>query len=779
MSVLTEMILRYAKSSSKQDVARFGLRLLGYDQETIEEATDEEVWRSTEEGKHFKFETSTGEIKAGFGGKFNGKKIGTTWGAGHAKAKPSGGSGSKSGGSRYWMHRLPEEKILGAAQTVRKAKEDMQFAQKQKDRLEMMWRKGYIPVSEMEERMKAQKLDKFSPDMTPEEFVMKCQPNDQKKALVDYAGEANSWNKKSEELLYEKLSPEELNAMATLSFNVNIKAGDTGNPADYARQNLDAAFNNLTEEEKEFYLDMKARACGLPDSGKKLGDYSDEFLVSVGVKEAPKEVPGQKKADYSWYQPARGNLEAFMSEVTGDKVSYGRQYTREEFEQLNQRFVDSIAYEKLSPNKLTYYGTSVISNMRQRMGLYGQNKPTDQMTARLSDDDKRHILDVVNRYKDPNSFLPEDIKSFDQLTFEDMEKAERNICRLNMNRFRSEESRKPFKDYILMQEKMLTGAVPESEEIRAEKEKAKAEAAKAEERAKTARRKQEQADFRTSEQAKAKAEKIKKIKVLDTDALRSDQYDRFDVERAANDAGFFTDEKYFVTDSSIPKEVYCDAVDAYKNVVNRFPFLAGELMGFGDAYSVRSANAACKKVPGDSTEIMINFKALRNVSEYRNNRARSESAKWHVPVIDSVSAAQATISHELGHATANWLHRAVYGDFKETKVRNDTYYDNEVATLLKDRTMDALGLKPTYENIKNEVSEYAAASRSNKASKGQCVSNTKADEFFAECFCELVCSKHPRRAAVEFGRQLDRFIRENGIDDMTTAQTTSTRPAFV
>lgn len=35
---------------------------------------DEEVWRTSEEGRHFKIESTTGEIKAGFGGKLNGTK---------------------------------------------------------------------------------------------------------------------------------------------------------------------------------------------------------------------------------------------------------------------------------------------------------------------------------------------------------------------------------------------------------------------------------------------------------------------------------------------------------------------------------------------------------------------------------------------------------------------------------------------------------------------------------------------------------------------------------
>ena len=52
-------------------------KLMGLDTSRIK---DEDVWRTSEEGKHFKFDNETGEIKAGFGGKFNGKKLGNSWG---------------------------------------------------------------------------------------------------------------------------------------------------------------------------------------------------------------------------------------------------------------------------------------------------------------------------------------------------------------------------------------------------------------------------------------------------------------------------------------------------------------------------------------------------------------------------------------------------------------------------------------------------------------------------------------------------------------------------
>lgn len=84
MSVRGTMIKAYAKDHTNDEVADFILKLYN---------VDSEVWRSTEEGNHFKFETSTGEIKQGFGGKFTGKKIGEQW-------SPNSGSRQRKAGGK-------------------------------------------------------------------------------------------------------------------------------------------------------------------------------------------------------------------------------------------------------------------------------------------------------------------------------------------------------------------------------------------------------------------------------------------------------------------------------------------------------------------------------------------------------------------------------------------------------------------------------------------------------------------------------------------------------
>ena len=72
----------------------------------LKDASDEEVWRTSEEGRHFKFENETGEIRAGFGGKFNGqtlrpKKNPEVFSGKNAGKSTGQSSGQSAGKARY------------------------------------------------------------------------------------------------------------------------------------------------------------------------------------------------------------------------------------------------------------------------------------------------------------------------------------------------------------------------------------------------------------------------------------------------------------------------------------------------------------------------------------------------------------------------------------------------------------------------------------------------------------------------------------------------------
>ena len=97
---LAESMIR---SQGREKALPVIMKLLGF---------DEEVWRTSEEGKHFKLETSTGEIKAGFGGKLNGRKIGETF-------TPNRKSGSGRGSS--WKPKLSATPLTASQQKTLKS----------------------------------------------------------------------------------------------------------------------------------------------------------------------------------------------------------------------------------------------------------------------------------------------------------------------------------------------------------------------------------------------------------------------------------------------------------------------------------------------------------------------------------------------------------------------------------------------------------------------------------------------------------------------------------
>lgn len=70
MGIRAELYKAYAHREGKNKALQFLANLFGL---------DDDIWRTTEEGKHFKFDNTTGEIKAGFGGRLNGKRLGQTF----------------------------------------------------------------------------------------------------------------------------------------------------------------------------------------------------------------------------------------------------------------------------------------------------------------------------------------------------------------------------------------------------------------------------------------------------------------------------------------------------------------------------------------------------------------------------------------------------------------------------------------------------------------------------------------------------------------------------
>lgn len=693
-----------------------------------------------------------------FGHKGRPGKVGGS-GAGGGKQYRGGRSDIGYFSSRKdWLNGLRGERQHEAVRFMATAKKLHGSRMEAKKKIESLWERGYLTRQEADQRLKEAHLDKIQEDMTPEQFIMKECSDQDRDQLLGMLKESRSWDETKERLINENLSEDEKKALSYLEEN-RSEFGKT-------RQILEA----------------KAMGIEVPY------EIPDEVLYESGVKERPA-PPEPAGPDYGWWKPAaerRGyhasNMEHCMAIAAGGVPSYGHRYTQEEFAEVNQNFVNAVAHGSMTPNGLSYYGIRSIQGLRD--SISGQNGTTDgykytkEVYDRLTDDEKNRLLAICN-YARGNRFMDfyQNVYEINSSDYALIETSLRNGTP------RSNKDKQIYRDYILMQEKMLTGVEPVSSETLAAEKAAKASEAKAKASVgKIAREKEfaeQQKAFSSGDGGKRKTEMKAKVKAFDPKTVLNAKNPQ-EIEDAFNSGGFFQDGFGCEAHGSIPNAVYADAASAYKRVMDRFPFLAGELGGFGGA---TSANGSCSKEAYQSgqTEIRINPVDFKNLDEENRQRDLSVRRKWHPPIDEGISAAESTVTHELGHSLANWLHRVTIGKFAVSKSTNRSlHYDNEVANELKEKTLKALGIKPgnsaeTYNAIKEGLSEYGAASIKNRG-RDQVKTGTSSDEFFAEAFLEGMLSSNPRPMAKEFMRQLDLFIQEHNITEDTTALVPTAMP---
>ena len=477
MGMRAKLISEYRKNHSAKETILFAATILGLDSFTGEDG---------------------GPGSGNWGHKGRPGKIGGS-GKGGGKQYRGGRSDIAYMGSREdWLNGLQGEKQHKAHRMVSENRQDLSAKLAAKNKFTDMWKSGMLSKEEAEERIKQANLENVNEGMSTEEYIMRNGKPQEKADLVQMMKEARSWDETKNRMIDENLSEDEKTILEAIEKNTETLPLDSRDQA---------------EEIKEL---LEAKAMGAFETDI---DVPDELQYAIGTKErpAPPAPPEPEGPDYSWYEPTSyGIMEQFMADITGARVSYGHKFTLEEFTELNRKFVDSVKYGKLSPNQVSYYGVSAVELMRQRMGLSLSDKPSAEMANRLTDEEKKTILDTVNRFNDLGSFYSEPVESFDDLTYKDMKAAESKMQRLNMNRYRSAEALKPFKDYILAQEKMLTGIEPTDHDVIKEAEnKAKAEKARLEAE-KQAKKESERKQKAEAWKATHTPEQIKKMHNPDT-----------------------------------------------------------------------------------------------------------------------------------------------------------------------------------------------------------------------------------------------------------------------
>ena len=536
------------------------------------------------------------------------------------KGRPGhvGGSG-KGGGKQYrggrsdvqyvgsrkdWLNGLTGEKQHKAVRHIASIKRNMEDKKQVRDNIEYVWKEGLVTREEADRLLKSCGVDNFRDNMTPEEFTMVCGKPSEKSELLGMMQEARGWKENANRLINENWDENDKKLAAALADKYGRKyEGGTEMPDDSETEDWE-------DEDLVCWHDLQSKALGGPTSGK---EAPDELQYEAGLKErpAPPEPPKPQEPDYSWYKPTdTGNMEAYLKYVTGGQMQYGHNYTEDEFRKLNQDFVNAIKYNKLSPNTLSYYGTIAVQSMRQRMGLYGLNKPSDEMLGRLSDDEKQTLLDTVNRFKsmDPKAFVADTVDSIDKLSYADMQAAEDVITRLNMNKFKSSQSQQVFRDYILIQEKMLTGATPATDEEVAEKKRMEEEQKKAEEENKKRSEEERRAAISNSPEAKQRRE-----------AAAAMRKRRENGESVRESSGIFIEQA-----GSTHYEKAAQAIDQCSNI-------DGQVMWdiYAKDIGVNKTTGGCKYIP-DEDKVYLNI-----------NQIESGTA---------IAKPMQTTFHEVGHA---------------------------------------------------------------------------------------------------------------------------------
>ena len=385
------------------------------------------------------------------------------------KGRPGlvGGSG-KGGGSQYrggrsdvgyfssrkdWLNGLQGEEQHDATRYFAEMKRKQNGAKAAAEHFKSKYMQGYLTLAEYEEQLERLGLKGFNENDSPETYIMKHGEPEDKSKLISYMQKARNWQKNKDRLIKENLSDDEKKIF------------------DYLNENM-LSDDEVTRKEKiEVRNELLAKALGVEIEAKP----SDELLYATGLKERPK----TSNADYSWYRMnSRGggnasNMEPYMQMAMGETPRWGNSFNEKEFGELNQKFVDKMKYN-IGGQTDVKYAVRAIGGMRNLITSKVRNymityEDFDYKKAfqKLSDDEKSRLLELANKYGDYS-----DLEKLDQNEFQEIE--------WNMRRSqpRKNSDRRDIQDYVLLQEKMLCGAVPSKEDpfkFEAE-QKAKAEA---------------------------------------------------------------------------------------------------------------------------------------------------------------------------------------------------------------------------------------------------------------------------------------------------------------
>lgn len=551
-----------------------------------------------------------------------------------------------------------------------------------------------------------------------------------RKWLVNKFGEARNWKSDyaKRDLAEEHLDKKEMKILRQIWSRYGISD--------------DGYSESMPEDAFEYYLDLKSKALGGPTRGVEMPESLKEELE--GKKRTPKVQETKFPKIEEWYDKPRdwnaSSIEMYMELAIGEPTSYGHKYTKEEFTEINQRFLDKLKYGSIGI-KEAKYALSAMTRLRNAMypgyefNFSGGYSYTPESFSNLTQDEKNRLVEIADKY---SKF--ETIRSIDDLNAESLRSIESDM-RSKYTNLRKKEDRKDVQDYILLQEKIFGGFEPSPSSV-IEKEK------------ETERKEEEKKDQERKEKAQAKVDAIKKDEVafsiknlipsLKKDIESADSPEK--VNSLMKISELYSSEAKTGFDKMDVKTAK-ESSRAVVDMIERYPVMKGYMSQMTVGGLSYGTNGSCRTLlPG--SPIVISSYDVSHMDEAVKDLKEAVESKHHPANLENVNPIVVTVVHEMGHALDGRMCELIGYDNNSPKIGRASK-DNLYSADVRKRALKELGIKQTKDAVKENLSNYA---------------NTNAREFFAEAMCEAMLSPNPRPIALKVREIVDNDLKGMGLD---------------
>lgn len=608
------------------------------------------------------------------------------------------------GSRKDWLNGLSGERQHNAARFIANAKRGLQEKQEKRQKTEKLFETGLLTREEADQAIERQGLKDIRPDMSPEEYAIRHGSGRESQELLGMLKEARSWDDTKDRMLNENLSEEERKVYEALEDSKGswtVKLGDA-QKAMQAQQVHDL---------------LEAKAMGVADCDVGI---TDEMQYALGTKEKPApeaKIPKNLEENDAW-----------LESLPQEKQDYILGITR-----------------GLGVNPQAFGGDIAMN--------YAENR----MMSRVWNGEEKALWEY-RRYLDAKDALI-GAKFFKQCEAAADENSTSNIGNLGdkpsiilsefLNQLAEEQKEENPTTSIGSHGDILESGFLQDKSV---PNSAKA----AYLQLKSIALGQQTHAVRPDDVAKELHKyMIKRKEIRQEEKEYGPKRERFKQDRAAREktyqeatsskqvgeemrkSGMFKSGSNVSLSRADLKSAQ-EAAMSYEKVMDRYPFLIGQLYGIDESETgSASTYASCSMRTGGIVHLNASDRYYGNFNKLIESYQNDVNSGYHPAGTNGTSI----VTHELGHAMDGFLSmKGING------ARNFSTDANAFSGILRRSVLKSLRM--TKSMVEKELSRYATKN---------------AYEWFAECFAEGMTSENPRPMAKECMRQLDEILRKEGL----------------